>query len=401
MRPRTSSAGLLLLVLVAVLGATPATPSAAAEETAERATVVVPSGGVTMRSLAAPQPDGAPGVDPNGAPAGQNAWAIGPAGQEGAQPGNRPYFRYDVAPGGKVQDAVTLFNYSDNDLAFKIYPTDGFNTVGGGYDLLQAGQKPTDVGSWVQLENEGMLVPRHTSITIPFVLTVPAAASPGDHSGGVVASLVRGPADPGSKEVVVEHRVGTRLYLRVTGPVAPDLVIDKLDTVFRGGGVLGRGDLEVTYTVRNAGNTRIRGHQQLDVAGAFGLFAQTVKPEDLPELLPGTTVTHTEVVRDVTPFVVVGTRLTITPELAPGLSDTLPPPAVREVSRWSIPWVPLVVLLAILTGWRLVRRRRRRRPAHPAGPSAVDDLDDDILLDGLLDEEDTSDEEADATRIDA
>ena len=362
-----------------------------------------PGGGITVENLAV-RSDGSPGSDPNGAPNGQNAWAIGPAGQDRAQAGNRPYFRYDVAPGGTVDDAVTLYNYSDNDLAFKIYPTDAFNTATGGYDLLQANQRPTDVGSWVQLENEGMLVPKHTSVTIPFKLTVPANASPGDHSGGVVASLVRGPADPASKEVVVEHRVGTRVYLRVTGAITNDLVVDKLDAVFRGGPI-GRGDLEVSYTVRNAGNTRIRGAQQLDVGGPLGLFNQTVKPEDLPELLPGTTVVHTEVVHDVTPAFLVSARLTITPLAAPGATDALPPPVVRDVSVWTIPWVPLLWLVALVVGWRLARRVRRRarqagsgggagRPSANAGPGGdgggttttpdAEERDDVVDLDDLL-----------------
>lgn len=54
---------------------------------------------------------------------------------------------------------------------------------------------------------------------IPFEFKVPANATPGDHIGGLVASVRQTEESADGQRPEVERRVAARVYLRVTGPV--------------------------------------------------------------------------------------------------------------------------------------------------------------------------------------
>ena len=94
--------------------------------------------------------------------------------------------------------------------------------------------------------------------------------------------------------MLVEHRAGSRVYVRVAGPINPSLVIDSLHAQYHRSlmAPLG-GDLDVTYMVRNAGNVRLSAHQVLEAAGPLGIPLGDAKPDDVPELLPGSSITLT------------------------------------------------------------------------------------------------------------
>ena len=94
----------------------------------------------------------------------RNEWALTPTGDNPAEPGSRPNLSYELAPGATVHDSVTVWNYSDQQLAFRIYARDAFNTPSGGFDLLRRDQDSTDAGSWITLEQNSMIVPPHSGI---------------------------------------------------------------------------------------------------------------------------------------------------------------------------------------------------------------------------------------------
>ena len=117
----------------------------------------------------------------------RNEWALTPTGDNPAEPGSRPNLSYELAPGATVHDSVTVWNYSDQQLAFRIYARDAFNTPSGGFDLLRRDQDSTDAGSWITLEQNSMIVPPHSGIAsgspspcrpTPAPATTPPASSP-------------------------------------------------------------------------------------------------------------------------------------------------------------------------------------------------------------------------------
>ena len=230
------------------------------------------------------------GPDPSG-PAGPGGAELG-LGSRGTsddpnQPNNRPNLSYELDPGAVVEDAVTLYNYGNVPLNFEVYATDAFNNEQGEFDILPGDQAPDDVGSWITLPSRLITLQAGTQLTLPITVTVPDDAKPGDHVGGIVAASKAVGTGPDGAAVSVDRRTGTRVYLRVAGPVEPELAVEHVKTTYTPSlNPLG-GTAEVTYTIRNRGNVRLAGTHQVEVSGPFGLFGHSKAARRCPSCCPG------------------------------------------------------------------------------------------------------------------
>ncbi|OHX01845.1 WxL protein peptidoglycan domain-containing protein [Micromonospora sp. WMMB235] len=311
---------------------------------------------------AAPRP--APSADP-----GAVRWAVQPSGPGG--PTGRNYFTYDLAPGDSVTDHVGVTNLGDRPLTFAVYGTDAYTTTDGAFALLPSDRAATDVGAWIGVERRSWTVQPGRRADIPFRLTVPRNATPGDHTGGVIAAVAQDGVTADGQRVRLDQRIAARLYLRVAGEVRPAVTVESVrvgyDTPLN---PIGRADLTVTYRIRNSGNVRVGGTGAVVVDGPGGWTLSRTSPVDLPELLPGAEFTVTERVTGVPPAL----RLTATVDLAPTTVDTALPPVQRTASVWATPWL-LIAALAAAGAWLYLRRRRRRptsaAPSTTPGPASV------------------------------
>lgn len=268
-----------------------------------------------------------------------------------------------------------MVNRSDTTIKLKVYASDAFTTPGGGIALLTADKKPRDVGSWITVKSTTLTLKSRQSATVPFTLTVPSDATPGDHSGGVLTSLV---TETQGKTVCLDRRLGSRLHLRVNGPLNPSLTVGDLHATYRGTlDPAGSGSLRVTYTVENTGNVGLKARQLLRTEGLFGLIGQDAGLPDLPEILPGNSLTRTVTVNGIRPGVRLDTDVILQPP-----SDDQPALRADQVtasrSLWAWPWGQLIVLAALATacvGYALLRRRRRRKVEQAIADAVAKALD--------------------------
>jgi hypothetical protein len=249
-----------------------------------------------------------------GAPVRQDdprVWGVRPGGPDG-KPDARTHYTLQATPGTTVTDNALVTNLSKVPLTLAVYGTDAFNTQDGQFDLLAADRKPTDIGSWMVFAARSVTVPPQGTVAVPFKIVVPPTATPGDHAGGVVVSMLT--LTPGTnKNVNIDARVAVRVYLRVPGNLHPQLKVGPVNARYDGtANPFGRGRVVVGYTVNNPGNIRLQSHPTITVSGPFGELAK-VTPKDLPELLPGQSGTFVAMVESVFP----SGPLTVTVSTAP------------------------------------------------------------------------------------
>lgn len=329
-----------------------------------------------------PVPDAAPAPGVAPAPGGRgevHSWALVP-GDGGA--GSRSRLTYDMAPGSEVQDSVTLLNYSNVALTFEVYATDALNNADGAFDPLPGDQEPKDVGTWVTLPQRSIIVEAAGRATFPFTVRVPVDARPGDHAGAILAASRTRGTGPEGKTVALERRTGSRLYIRVDGPLEPELAVEGLSTSYSPELSPLGGRAEVRYRVVNRGNVRLRGEHRLSVAGPFGLMRRRLSAMDVPELLPGESIEITRSVEDVPAAGLTFTKVDLEAEPAPGDEVEGLEPASRRAVGLAIPvTVAALILVALLTWYARRSYLRRRDQGGGGGGGAVpgdgpDDRDD-------------------------
>lgn len=298
-------------------------------------------------------------------------FAVQPSGPDG--PGTRDYFVYSLTPGETFGDTVAVSNLGDRPIDFVIYATDAYNVRDeGGFTAARDGEPSTDVGSWITLKAQTYTVEPGTRIDVPFSITVPADAEPGDHAGAILATdaalgaITAGNPDP---TLQVRARVGARVYVRVEGPVSPALRIDRLDVDHESPSFAvpffsRDGRAVVTWELTNTGNIRLTPTTQLRIKGLFGRTIRTLPAQELPELLPGGNVVRSEVLTGLPPLERLTVELTATADQVE---------VVGTSSYWAIPWrfVALIamLLLAVFVTRRVRLRRQGQRGDEPAPPA--------------------------------
>jgi len=283
---------------------------------------------------------------------------------------SRPVFVLFISPGATVRDSVSLINKTDREMTVDLYPADAVNTNDGSFALRKSDDEMSGVGAWVSLPTSQVTLPAGTETRVPFELTVPADATPGDHAGGIVAldTAQRALGGEGDVDFAVRSGVAARIYTRVNGPLTPQLTVSEV-TIDKSGGVPALLGLStgatVTYTITNTGNVRLSPTAAVGVDPMLGSNS-VLEPEPLPELVPGSSVTVTRPLGVVSSIGQLEVSVAVT---AADSGNAAPVGAVGKASLVAVPWllVALVIVLDILA----IRWFRRRRRVGLEGPDAA------------------------------
>lgn len=293
----------------------------------------------------------------------------------------RTSYTYAVDPGQSVSDALVITNHGTAPLTLAVYAADGYTGAGGQLDLLTPAESSTGIGAWTHVSAATVAVAPNESTVVPFSLSVPAAATPGDYVGGIVTSLGSS-ADQG---ISVDRRLGIRIGLRVSGALAPSLAIENPRVTWGGTWSLGTGAATLRYTLHNTGNTTMGAQQSASIAGPFGWFA-TDAGDLAPEvqILPGETRDVQVTVPGIAGMLVLLGSATVTPIVvdASGSTTGLTPVTAQAVGL-AVPWLLLIIVLlavGLVVAALWWRRRagavRRRREDERVARAVADALAD-------------------------
>lgn len=338
--------------------------------TAAALAVLVP---LSSASAAAPVPSKA--LVTAGVPAVTAAHANGTATfgiQPKPNPTERAAFSYNATAGASVRDTVVVSNFGDQPLTLHVYANDAINTTDGGFDLRPSADAPKDAGGWVKFDDGKpfQTVPPKSKVEMPFTLSVPANASPGDHAAGIVAALVMPSTDAKGNRVNVEQRVGSRIYLRVAGGLTAQLSVTHASVDYHGTwNPFGSGSADITYLITNTGNVRLGAAQSVHVTTPLGGTVTATGLKDFEQLLPGNSVRVTTKVTGIFPAFSATAHISVEPKALPGDLDPKAIGTEGTADMTPIPWPDLLVLVLVLGLGFLWLRRRRRMHLAPAAPA--------------------------------
>lgn len=103
---------------------------------------------------------------------------------------SKGYFILKAQPNETLNDAVVVSNPGTIPVKLLVYAVDATTGQQSGIDYLTQTASRTDVGSWLTLGTTTVDLEPNKQLTIPFKLTIPKDALPGQHLGGIAAQLV-------------------------------------------------------------------------------------------------------------------------------------------------------------------------------------------------------------------
>lgn len=275
----------------------------------------------------------------------------------------RPNFNFELKPGEDLKDSVRVRNYGGAPLKLKVYASDAHNSENGALDLLPGGRHPKDAGSWITLGRNDVTIAPNDFTDIPFTIKVPDKdVESGDHVGGIVASFI-GEGKDDKIQVKVDRRIGTRVQIRVAGPLHPQLAITKMHTVYdTPSNPAGTGTMHTRYKVTNTGNVRLAANKVIRVKSPLGFPAHTAHLAPIPELLPGNSIVVVEDVHGVWPTIRSSTKITLTavPTREGDSFNATDAGTHADEATWSPPWALLLTILVLALAYYLHRRRQQR-----------------------------------------
>ena len=287
------------------------------------------------------------------------SWSVTPADASG--PDGRFSVEHEIDPGASVDDFLAVRNLGAEEVTFALSAADGFYNDNGRFDMLPSGQQSVAAGTWISLPESVTVAPAGT-VVVPFTVTVPENAEPGDHAAGIAASVMSTSSGDGAA-VGVESRVGFRVMTRVTGELEPAFTVQHVGTDYRTSWhPLHSGDLTVSFDVVNEGNTRLEVGGVVDIAGREVAFPPTDRPQ---ELLPGESHSFTVEVDQVWPLIAFPGEIAVSPGVTTAAGETTDvAPSSTSIFVWAVPWPQLLVLVGlaliiVALVWRRGHSKRR------------------------------------------
>lgn len=290
-------------------------------------------------------------------------WSVTPATADG--PDGRRWVDLVADPGATIEEHLAVTNFGDVPATFALKSADGYLTANGRFNMLPSDQESVDAGTWFTVQETVEVGPDET-VVVPYSVTVPENATPGDHPAGIAASITSTGTDASGTNLGVESRVGFRVTTRVTGEVQPVLAVQEVKASYAPSwNPFAAGDLTVSYDVANEGNVRLGAEGEVSTSALFGLGGAHRSPKPVGEVFPGGSQRSSVQIADVWPLGPVTTTITVTPTpVADDEIDAALEPVTVTVTTWAIPWPQLLliaIVVVLVVGVRDDRRRRRKR----------------------------------------
>lgn len=274
----------------------------------------------------------------------------------------RSRFTYQTEPGQSIHDYFYVSNVGSEPIDLRVYAADGSTAQNGSFDVGVATDQPKDVGSWVRFQNGQPQLDVHLKVgqskTLPFDLTIPANAAPGDHVGGMAVSTVAST----DGQIKIERRVVTRLYARLTGVITPSLSVSNMSAHYVSAFNPLDGIVYEHFTLTNTGNVSLKAVVTTQVLGVAGIPLAADVVTNVAEVLPGFSRDVEIQVPGVGQWVYLNPRIHLVPDVD---SDALNPGALKTADKdvvfLEFPTTWFIIIVICLAFFFTIRARHRAK----------------------------------------
>lgn len=182
------------------------------------------------------------------------------------------YFVHSLSPGESLSDEAMVMNSGDVPVALKLYAADATTALNCGTAFANEGQEGNGVASWLSPSLSEIALEPGEETVVPFTISVPSDALPGQHTAGLVVENVPGgeaAASSGDKArfaVTVARRAGVAVVIDVPGPHVAGLEITSIRLKEQDDNQ----GATFEIAVRNTGNVFVRGEGSLVIKDQGG-----------------------------------------------------------------------------------------------------------------------------------
>lgn len=249
----------------------------------------------------------------------------------------------EIAPGTSLTRTLTVQNTTTAEMIVQL-STESFSTINPQYDYKF--DDASELASWVVYAPDYLVLQPGETRDVPFTVGVPLNSEP----GGRYISLFASSDSPPIDGVNARQRVGSLLYITVTGDVSR---IGKLYSLYTPW--LITSSVPWTMNIQNSGSTHFHSRSSLTLRTLLGEEVSVTNGDSL--ILPGTIRSIESIIpTPLWPGVYIA-------EYQIGLGDT---PGVSETKLliYAPPLFTLAIIcIGILVALYLLRRSYRRRQA--------------------------------------
>lgn len=130
----------------------------------------------------------------------------------------RAYFIIHSAAGRTVREETVVTNDGAKPLVLKVNGVDGLTGVTSGVVYANGDVTAHGAGRWILPESSRIVVPARSSIDVPFLVSIPRYARPGDHLGGIAFEAQKPTTSGGDFSVTVDVRTVVGVEIELPGP---------------------------------------------------------------------------------------------------------------------------------------------------------------------------------------
>ena len=185
---------------------------------------------------------------------------------------------HEIAPGASYKTEILVVNQGEIDQNYKIYATP-YSVTGDEYKpYFEPVKGALDITKWFSFERTGGPIKVGNQDTIPFTISVPKGTGAGSYYATVFAET----SDAAKSGVVTRKRVGTVVYIRVSGNAVERGSVDSWQVPW-----LQQDPLHATLKMANTGSVHYEAGIKIKVDDVFGgtKFNYERKPKVLPQKL--------------------------------------------------------------------------------------------------------------------